>query len=89
LKAVEVVARSLARAYALGLRGDAADDETTDSRIHSYVSRRWKEHEAAARRMLRELTAQPAQIIGAGASALSAVGVVNAIFDAMACEVIE
>jgi hypothetical protein len=79
--AIEIVARALAAARARG-RGMAGDDRAIDT----YVARRWKDHEADARRLLRELKDQPPQIVGAGASALSANGMVNAIFEAMASE---
>jgi hypothetical protein len=85
MTAVEVAARALARAYLKGRTGDDVDN--LDARIQTYVGRRWRDHEAEARALLRALKDQPAHIADAGEDCLSSIGMVNAILEAMASEV--
>jgi hypothetical protein len=85
-RAIEVVARAFARAHVQGRILASEDTRNTESRILTYVNRRWREHEADAKALLRSLKDQPYPIANAGEDCLSSIGALNAVFEAMAAE---
>lgn len=84
MNAVEVVARALARAYAQGKWGKDPRSDDDSHAVRRDAEANWPDHEATAKRLIRSLKDQPANVADAGAECVSSVGALNAMLEAMA-----